>query len=97
MIRGHANIQAIPNGLVSSADYFNANIFFTARNGDWNELLRTQRVDGKMVRAIKVSGRFTSLKNEEVLCETIDPEFPKKDIEHNFQLAENGEKPPPCK
>jgi len=88
MIKGHANIiQAAPSGLGSSPDYFNANVEFTARNGDWVELLRIQRVNGKLVQALRVVGRFTSLKKEKPLCETIDREFPRKpngDIDSDF-------------
>jgi hypothetical protein len=46
MIKGHVNIiQTIPSGLGGSPDYFNANVFFAARNGDWMELLRVRRVN----------------------------------------------------
>jgi hypothetical protein len=97
MIRGHASIQPLPNGLGSSPDYFNANVFFNARNGDWMELLREQRVNGKLVRAMRVVGRFTSLKKEKPLCETIDPEFPREpngDIDSDFHSS--GPKLPRC-
>jgi len=78
MIRGHASTQPVPSGIAGSPDYFNANIFFTARNGDWVQLLREERVKDKWVRALQVRGRFTSFKKERILCETIDPEFPRK-------------------
>lgn len=87
MITGHGNLQPVPIGLGRSPDYFNANIFFTARNGDWMELLRERRVGGKLVRAMRVTGKFTSFKKEKALCETIDPEFPRKlngDIDSDF-------------
>jgi hypothetical protein len=88
MIKGHANLRNVPNGLVTSPDYFNSNIFFTARNGDWIELLREQKVDGELRVAIRVKGRFTSLAKEQTICETIDPKFPRKpngDIDDDFK------------
>jgi hypothetical protein len=96
MIKGHANIQPFPNGLVISPDYFNANVFFTARNGDWQELLRERRVNGELLTALRVVGRFTSLKKEQTICERIDPKFPKKpngDIDDDFRV---GPKVPRC-
>jgi hypothetical protein len=90
MIKGHANLQTLPSGLGSSPDYFNANIFFTARNGDWMQLLRERSVNGKLVLAMRVVGRFTSLQKEKSLCETIDPNFPRKsngDIDSDFHLS----------
>jgi hypothetical protein len=43
MIKGHAAMLPVPNGLPLQGDHFNANIFFNARNGDWAQLLRVQR------------------------------------------------------
>lgn len=76
MIRGHANSEPIPRGIPVSGDHFYSNIFFTARNGDWVELLRVVRVNDGWAVAIRVFGQFTSLKREKVMCETIDPKFP---------------------
>jgi hypothetical protein len=77
MIPGHAMMKDIPPGMMSSQEYFNANVFFNARNGDWLELLRVTKVKGNWVRAIRVNGRFTSLKKEIPLCETIPANYPK--------------------
>ncbi len=89
MIRGHANIQPVPMGLVIDQGFFNANIFFTARNGDWVEQMRVRKIGGQYIRALFVRGRFASLKREEPMCETIDPGFPRdKDgnIDSDFRI-----------
>ena len=98
MIQKHVSVQPIPLGLEISPDYFRANIFFTARNGDWMQLLREQRVNGKVVSAIRVVGRFASLRKEKLLCESIDPDFPRNvngDIDDDFRVTV-GPKPPHC-
>jgi hypothetical protein len=97
MIQGHANTEPIPAGIPTSGDHFNANIFFTARNGDWTELLRVVRVNDGWARAIRVMGRFTSLKKEKVMCETIDPKFPRDatDLLKEFKPLD-GPKLPHC-
>jgi hypothetical protein len=97
MIRGHANNESIPAGIPTSGDHFNANIFFTARNGDWTELLRVVRVTDGWARAIRVMGRFTSLTKEKVMCETIDPKFPRNatSVLNEFKPLD-GPKPPRC-
>jgi len=61
----------------SRSDEISVNIFFSARNGTWTELLRARPADG--ARAIRVLGRFTSLKKEKIICETISPGFPLDD------------------
>lgn len=97
MIRGHGNSESIPAGVPTSGDHFNANVFFTARNGDWTELLRVERVNDGWARAIRVIGRFTSLRKEKILCETIDPKFPRKPekLLDEFKPIK-GPKPPRC-
>jgi hypothetical protein len=97
MIRGHANAESIPAGIPTTGDHFNANIFFTARNGDWIEMLRVVRVNDGWSRAVRVMGLFTSLRKEKTMCETIDTNFPRN---ANHLLDEfkpiNGPKPPRC-
>ncbi len=98
MIQHHASVQSLPSGLGRAPDYFNANIFFSARNGDWTELLREQRIKDKWVRAVRISVRFTYLKKEKVVCETIDREFPKQlngNIDSDFRPL-SGPKLPLC-
>jgi hypothetical protein len=98
MIQHHASVQTLSSGIGNAPDYFNANIFFTARNGDWTELLREQRIKDKWVRAMRVLGGFTYLRKQKVVCETIDREFPKQpngDIDDGFRSL-SGSKPPPC-
>ena len=97
MIKGHANILPWPSGLAIPPDHFNANIFFTARNGDWMELLREQKTNGEWRRAMRVVGRFTSLTKERTICESIDPKFPKKpngDIDDDFRAGSNARRCP---
>jgi hypothetical protein len=95
IIKGHASVINIQNGLVTKpSDYFNSNIFFTARNGDWTELLREQKVGGQQYVALRVIGSFG--KRPETICEIIDPKFPRNangDIDDNFKA---GPKAPPC-
>ena len=46
--------------------------------------------------AVRVTGRFTTLKKEQTICERIDPKFPKKpngDIDDGFRA---GPKVPRC-
>ncbi|HET9406047.1 MAG TPA: hypothetical protein VFO39_02305 [Candidatus Sulfotelmatobacter sp.] len=94
MIKGHVNIQSpVINPMV--ADRFNANIFFTARNGDWMELLRVKKSPDGWVRAMRVVGRFTSLRKESVVCENIDNSFSPSELGDDFK-AYGGPKPPRC-
>ena len=89
MISHHGNMVPIPGNLIANQDFFDANIFFTARNGDWTEQMRVKKIGGKYVRAVYVKGRFTSLKKERPLCETIDPGFPKNNdgnIDSDFKI-----------
>jgi hypothetical protein len=99
MIRGHANIQPLPSSFGTS-DRLDANIFFTARNGDWTQLLRERRVsDHKWVRATRVVGRFTSLAKEKIMCETIDRDFPRDSkgaIDKDFPAYAGRTKLPLC-
>jgi hypothetical protein len=98
LILGHANMQPLPAGnLQANGDHFNANIFFTARNGDWVQILREVRLKGSWVKAVQVQGRFTSLKNEKVMCETIDRDFPRStDGKIDGFLVNSGPMPPHC-
>lgn len=77
MIQGHANTYSTPADFAPLGDHFSLNVFFTARNGDWVQILRETRVNNAWRRAIQVRGRFTTLKKEKVMCETIDPQFPR--------------------
>jgi hypothetical protein len=97
MIQGHANTESIPAGIPTSGDHFNANVFFTARNGDWTELLRVVRVNDGWARAIRAMGRFTSLKKERVMCETIDANFLRNVLSMLDEFkAVDGPKPARC-
>jgi hypothetical protein len=97
MIQNHANTESVPSSIPISGDHFNANVFFTARNGDWAELLRVVRVNDGWARAIRVTGRFTSFRKETVLCETIDSVFPRtpEKLLDEFKPI-SGPKPPRC-
>lgn len=77
IVQGHAAIQPLPPNFSPPGDRFDANVFFTARNGDWAQLIREVRVGGRWLRAIRVMGRFTSLKKERIMCEIIDSNFPR--------------------
>ena len=81
MIKGHASMLQIPNGVPLQGDHFNANIFFNARNGDWVQLLRERRTKDGWARAIRVEGMFTTLRKSKLMCETVD---------HGFQLDSEG-------
>lgn len=96
VIQHHASIQPLPSGVGSAPDHFNANIFFTARNGDWTELLREQLIKDKWVKAMRILVRFTFLKKERAVCETIDPEFPKQrngNIDDDFRSLSSSKLP----
>jgi hypothetical protein len=75
MIKGHGNMLDVPKNMTSLADHFNANVFFTARNGGWTETLRVQKKQDGWARAIRVTGEFTTFGKSKVMCETIDPKF----------------------
>lgn len=77
MTSGLAYPVAIPPGFPASGDHFNANVFFTARNGVWTELFRARRVSDGWAVAIRVTGGFTSLKKWKIMCEQISPDFPR--------------------
>jgi hypothetical protein len=97
MIQKHANTLRVPANFAYLQDRFNANIFFTARNGDWVQLLRERKVGNDWVRAVRVDGRFISLPKEVTMCESIDPKFPRNadgQIEGFTPLS--GPKPPAC-
>lgn len=47
------------------------NIFFSARNGFFNQVLRLKKIHGKWVRAMKV------LREDKVIYEEVDDEFPR--------------------
>jgi len=49
------------------------NIFFSARNGFFNQILRLKKIHGKWVHATKV------LREDKVIYEEIDDEFPRTD------------------
>ena len=96
MFKGHASILPVPAGLGGFRSYFNAKNFFTARNGDWVETLRNSHETEKLVLAMRVIGRFTTLKSEKPLCEIIDPDFPRQpngDIDGDFR-APHSKLPP---
>jgi hypothetical protein len=69
-----ANHAAGPIGTLSLADgaVRRFNIFWSARNGDWVQLLRLVKVDGNWRSAIRV------FRGEEVLFEEIQPEVPRE-------------------
>lgn len=75
MIKGHAAMHPIPNGLPLQGDHFNANVFFNARNGDWIETFRAHQTKDGWARAMRVEGRFTILKKAKPMCETVDRQF----------------------
>jgi len=75
MIKGHAKMEAVPPTMALTGNHFNANIFFTARNGGWTERFRLQKTKDGWARATIVSGEFVSLKQSRLLCETIDKGF----------------------
>jgi hypothetical protein len=75
MIKGHAKMEAVPPAIASTETHFNANIFFTARNGGWTQKFRAQKSKDGWARATIVSGEFVSLEKSRLLCETIDKGF----------------------
>jgi hypothetical protein len=95
LIRGHGNMVTVPANLAYLTDHVNANIFFTARNGNWTELLRVRQTTNGWVRAIRIEGRFTSLKKAKLMCETIDPQFPRSELDKDF-TPYSGPKLPQC-
>jgi hypothetical protein len=69
MIKGTASmIRQFPLGNTSKRDF---NIFFSARNGLYTQLLRLRKVNDEWVSATKVE------KNGEVIFEKIDDNFPR--------------------
>ncbi len=52
------------------------NIFLFARNGSFSELLRVQRIDGKLKIALKVTRDAMGSEKPEVLLEKIDHGYP---------------------
>jgi hypothetical protein len=78
MTPGHAYTRPIPADVPTSGDHFDANIFFSARNGDWVERLRVVKVENGWEVAVRVMGRFSSLGSEIPMCETITHNFPLK-------------------
>jgi hypothetical protein len=96
MIKGHGNMVAVPANLAYLTDRINANIFFTARNGSWTELLRVRKLtNGSWCRAIRIEGLFTSIKRGKLMCETIDPQFPRAELDKEF-APYRGPKLPSC-
>jgi hypothetical protein len=98
MVPKHANAMPLPLGyLPTTGDRFNANVFFTARNGDWVQMLREIKVKDRWVRAFQVQGPFTSPVKKKIMCETIDPDFPRRaDGKIDGFLVHSGIRPPRC-
>ncbi len=59
---------------LADTDQKRYNIFISARNGFFTQLLRFRRVKGRWVRATKV---YRESEEEKVLLEKIQPEFPR--------------------
>ena len=102
LIKGHASSRNVPASIAASEltrDTINFNIFFTARNGDWVELLRARRDhEGKWTRALIVEGAFSSMKRSSIMCETIDNGFPIETLDKGFEeLSADATEPPPCR
>lgn len=55
------------------------NIFFSARNGLYTELLRLRKLEQKWTSAIRVQMREG--KDEKIVFEQIDPDFPKDELD----------------
>ena len=71
MIPSHASM--VQNWKIESEPKQSYNIFFTARNGSFTQLLRLKKVNGAWVTATKVTN-----KNNEILHEQIDENYPKE-------------------
>ena len=69
LIPGHASMLRQVN--LGSGDTRGFNVFFTARNGSFTQLLRYEKVAGRWLHATKVE------RGEQVLFEQVDPEFPR--------------------
>jgi hypothetical protein len=60
-----------------TTDYHAFNVFFSALNGGWNQLIRMRRVDGRWTQATRViTSTAKDFYKEKVLFEHIDPNFP---------------------
>ena len=71
MIKGTASmIRRFPLGTGSKRDF---NIFFSARNGLFTQLLRLRKIDGKWIYAMKVE------RDGKLIFEKVDDNFPKTD------------------
>lgn len=66
--RAGSVLQTFQLGDVMQRDF---NIFFSARNGMFEELLRLRKIDGHWRRALRVR------RNEKTVFEKIDKEFPR--------------------
>lgn len=82
MAPGTANIGTvhIPIRHTDQQDY---NIFFSARNGIWTELLRMRKVDGLWAQAILVKREFANVKNRK------GPKLPLTIIDGGYPLPVN--------
>ena len=69
MIPSHASM--VQKWKIESEPEQSYNIFFTARNGSFTQLLRLKKINGVWVSATKVTNR-----NNEILHEQIDENYP---------------------
>ena len=66
-----SSAQVLNPFTLGNGDTRSFNIFFSARNGFFNQVLRLKKIDGEWVSATKV------LREEKVIYEEVDDEFPR--------------------
>jgi hypothetical protein len=70
IIPGHASM--VGAWKIEGLDRQNYNVFFTARNGRFTQLIRMMKIDGKWISATKVSNG-----SEEIVHEQVSESFPR--------------------
>jgi hypothetical protein len=96
VMKGRSAIFPVPTTLNRTGNAANFNIFFTARNGGWDEQLRVRRKKGGWTYAIRVQGIFSDLKKGKVICESIEKDFPIATLDKGFNDYSHKSKLPPC-
>lgn len=94
--KGLSATMSVPQELINKRDGVSLNVFFSARNGGWTELLRTRRTKNGWTYAIQVEGTFSDWKKSRIVCESVAKDFPMDTLDKVSKILPLNPKLPPC-
>ncbi|HKW00709.1 MAG TPA: hypothetical protein VJN96_12850 [Vicinamibacterales bacterium] len=71
-----ASFIQLPGPIPLEGDHVKWNVFFTALNGSWDDLVRLHRVNGHWVKAFKVIWKGADGMQRHEVYQQVDPTFP---------------------